>query len=222
MEALVARALLGNGSIQLSQLTGNESDAATPVLAVGRDADSGTRLGTFAESGFGVFTLPIQFQVDLNGGGSVTNLEYYPTETINGTFYDLGQGGYSSGGNVATALNAPGSQNVVNSGIGVSAGCWLIGYLGINDAANVNGGNNNLTYNGVAYSANGVAEGTYTFWTYEHLMYRTSLADGGGLFPKTIADQLASQIKNTDAVQSGLLLGSMKVSRTVEGGVITR
>ena len=200
----------------MGMLTGNSADDSTPVLAVGRDADSGTRLDAFAESGFGVFTLPIQFQVDINAG-VVTNLEFYPAQTINTVFYDLGQGGYSGGGSVATALNTPGSQYVTNATIGVSGGCWMIGYLGVNDAAGVNGGSNNLAYNGVAYSTNSVAEGQYSFWSYEHLMYRTSLAGD----QKTVADQIATQLKNTDAVQSGILLPSMKVTRQVEGGVIT-
>jgi len=215
MTSLLAQALLSNGRVRLSQFTGVEADA-TPVLAVGRDADSGTRLCAFADSGFGVFSLPVQYQVDISAG-AVTNVEFYPPQTINGDFYDYGQGGYSGGGSVASALNATNSSSVVNPGLTISNGCWMVGYLGVNDASGVNG-NNNLTYNGVAYSTNAVAEGTYTFWAYEHLMYRSSLAGD----QKTVADKIATQIKNTDASVSGILLPLMKVSRTVEGGVVTR
>ena len=47
-------------------------------------------------------------------------------------------------------------------------------------------------------------------------MYRPTLTGN----TKTVADQIASQIKTTDAVQSGVLLSTMNVSRAVEGGVI--
>ena len=93
----------------------------------------------------------------------------------------------------------------------------LIGYFGTSDAASVNGGNNNLTYNGVAYSATAVQEGQYTFWSYEHLMYRPSLAGT----QKTVADQLAQQILTADATVAGILIPTMHVSRSVEGGVVT-
>ena len=38
---------------------------------------------------------------------------------------------------------------------------------------------------------------------------------------KTVADQLANQIKTTDATVSGVLLSMMHVSRTTEGAVVT-
>jgi len=220
MTTLLAQALLANGHVPLSQFSGNPADASTQVLLVGRDADSGTRVVSFAEPAFGVFSLPVQFQVDLTGT-TVTNVEFYPTQTINGTFYDLGQGGYSGGGNVKTTLNGTGSASAPTP---YGTGCWLVGYLGINDANGVNGGANNLTYNGVAYGAtiaaghDAVVSGQYTFWSYEHLMYRNSLT---GNF-KTVADAIAAQITTTDAAQSGILLGDMgTTSRTVEGGVVT-
>ena len=61
MTPLQAKALLGSGVLPLSMLTGNSSDSTIDVLAVGRDQDSGTRLDAFAESGFGIFSLPIQY-----------------------------------------------------------------------------------------------------------------------------------------------------------------
>ena len=93
----------------------------------------------------------------------------------------------------------------------------LLAYFGKNDANGVNGGNNNLTYNGVAYTDANIQEGKYSFWGYEHLVYRSTLTGNA----KTVADQLASQIKTTDATVSGLLLPTMHVSRTTEGAVIT-
>jgi hypothetical protein len=71
-------------------------------------------------------------------------------------------------------------------------------------------------WNGVAYSADNVREGKYTCWSYEHLMYRPTLSGSA----KTVADQIANQIKTADASVSGILLSTMNVSRSVEGGVI--
>lgn len=214
MTDLVAQALLGAGQIPLSQVTGLNADESTPVTAVGRDEDSGSRLNTFAETGFGIFSAPFQYQVLVSGtpgpSGTITNVIPYPSNTVNGVNYPVGHSGYSSGGTIAGVMGTPGSF--------AATGGWLISYLGINDAATaVANGAATMTHNGVAYSTTGVQEGEYTFWGYEHLLYRSSLSGN----PQTVANQLVTQIHDVDAVQSGLLVTSMNVGRTVEGGVIT-
>jgi len=214
MTPLAAKAMLGSGVLPLSLLTGTATDSSIDVLAVGRDEDSGTRLDAFAETGFGIFALPVQYAPTI-AGGVITGVAQYPANTVNNISYPVGQSGYSSGGTLATTLNTPiasGTQDTFKNPFA------LIGYFGTSDAANVNGGNNNLTYNGVAYSATAVQEGQYTFWSYEHLMYRPAYQHTTG---GNVADQLAQQILTQDAVQAGILLSTMHVSRTVEGGVIT-
>ncbi len=216
MTALLAQAMLAAGAIPMSQFTSNPGDANTFVYAVGRDADSGTRLDTFAESGFGIFSQPYQSFIWIDSNNTVTNMTAFPTNTIDGVFYGPGNSGYSSGGSVATALIASNSINAIQQDFG--QGGWLIGYVGISDGATAtNGGAAWMTYNGVPYSTNAVAQGQYSFWSYEHMMYRSSLSGT----PKTIADQIATQIRTADATQSGILLPSMQVSRKVEGGVVT-
>jgi hypothetical protein len=215
MTPLQAKALLGSGVLPLSLLTGTASDSTIDVLAVGRDEDSGTRLDAFAESGFGIFSLPNQYQPTIPTGSSViTGIALYPVNTVNGITYPIGQSGYSSGGTLATTLNTPVASGTLDTFNNKFA---LIGYFGTSDAANVNGGNNNLTYNGVPYTVTNVQEGKYTFWSYEHLMYRPTLSGT----QKTVADQLAQQILTADATAAGLLISSMHVSRSVEGGVVT-
>lgn len=209
---LLARAVLTGGA-PLSMFTGTAADSTVYVYAMGRDEDSGTRLTAFAESGFGVFGSPLQYEATISSG-TISAIAAYHAQTILGISYAAGHSGYSSGGTLATTLNTPIAAAARDS---LNSKFALIAYFGKNDANGVNGGNNNLTYNGVAYSDDNVREGKYTFWGYEHLMYRSTVAGN----TKTVADQIASQIKTTDAAASGVLLSTMHVSRSTEGAVIT-
>lgn len=208
---LLARLLLASGA-PLSMFTGTTADDAIYVYPLGRDEDSGTRLDTFAESGFGIFSSPIQYQPTVTSG-AITAIAPWPANTVDGLSYPVGHSGYSSGGTLATALNTPVAIGTTDS---FGDKIALVGYFGISDAASVNSGNSNLTYNGVAYSAAAVQEGKYTFWSYEHLMYNSTFSGTA----KTVANQIANEILTTDATVSGVLVGAMNVSRTVEGGVI--
>jgi hypothetical protein len=212
--SLLARALLSAGTVPLSQFTGASGDSTIDVDATGRDEDSGTRLDTFAESGFGVFGSPLQYDPTV-AGGVITSIAPWPANTVDGIAYtQLGHSGFSSGGSLATALNSP-----VNTGATDPFGnkFLMLGYAGLSDAVNVNGGNNELMYNGVPYSAANVQQGRYTFWSYEHLMYRNTLAPAS----ITVAQLIAQQILTQDATVSGVLVGSMQVSRRVEGGIVS-
>lgn len=209
---LQAKLLLAAG-LPMSMLTGDSADSDVYVYPMGRDEDSGTRLSEFAEAGFGVFNSPIQYQ-PTTAGGEITAIAPWPATTILGFSYPAGHSGYASGGTLATNLNTPVAASAVDS---FNSKFALIAYFGVNDANGVNGGANNLKFNGVAYSEAAVREGTYACWEYEHLMYRDTLTGNA----KTVADQIADQIITTDAVQSGVLLSTMHVSKAVEGGVIS-
>jgi hypothetical protein len=210
--SLLAQVLYGTGQIPLSQITGLNSDEGIALTALGRDENASVRLVAFAETGFGIFTPPFQYQAVISGtpgpGGTVTGANPWPTNTVNGTAYPVGHSGYSTGSALAAALNTPGSL--------AATGGWFIGPLALNDALTVNLGAT-LSYNGVPYSPAAVQEGQYTFWSYTHWFYRTSYNGN----PKTVADQIATRILNFDSVQSGLLLSSMNVGRTGEGGEVT-
>ena len=218
----LAQALWLNGSLPLALFTGNNADENTLIFAIGRDADSGTRLTTFAESGIGVFTAVEQW-VPTNSSGiisaknsaAMTGQELYPQETINTILYTQGHGGYSSGGDVAAVLKFTGNSLA-------AVGGYYLSYVGISDANNaLAGGATELQWNGVSYSTNAVQEGRYTFWGYEHLDYRSDYGTVSSL-GKQVADQIAGDILATDApASSGLLLGSMNVSRATDGGLVT-
>jgi hypothetical protein len=235
MTTLQAQNLLAGG-LPLKQFTGNVADENIGVVVLGRDPDSGTRLCTFAETGFGIFNAPLQFMPsdtaaitgsqglgDGSGAtttGTISSLVPAPARTVDGSSVALGQAGYFSGGNLAKDLGRP-----INATLNIGDGSnpvFLVGYLGTSDAATAIGeGGTALTYNGIAESANNVENGLYTFWSYEHLMYRstfhTSNANGFA-----VANIIASDITNTDAAASGQIgLSSMTVGRQVEGGPVT-
>lgn len=206
----LAQVVWGNGSSALSLFTGQNADESVNIFAIGRDPDSGTRLTAFAESGIGVASGVIQYQPTISGT-AVTSQIPWPISTVNGITFAEGNGGYASGGTLAGVM-----RNTSLAGIGG----YYVTYLGLADATTATaatgtgaGPAKELTYNGVPYSLTAVQEGQYTFWGYEHLMYKTTLAG----VKKTVADTLANQIINVD---SPILLSSMRVSRQTDGGLV--
>jgi hypothetical protein len=219
---LQVQALL-TGGLPTSQFTGSSADESGFTVAIGRDEDSGTRICAFAEGGYGVNTLAVQYQPTISSG-VITNLVPWPANTVNGTLYPLGDSGESSGGTLATDLSA-------TVGAGNSAGATdVVGYLGESDAASaVAAGGRYLTYNGQSFGAGAglagsdanyyraIQEGKYTFWSYEHLLYKQSLSGG----PLTFAGKLYTQIHDTDAIGTGVKVSTMAVGRSAEGAVVT-
>jgi hypothetical protein len=93
---------------------------------------------------------------------------------------------------------------------------YYVSYMGLSDATSaITGGAKELTYNGVLYSLDNVKNGLYTFWCYEHLMYKNTLAG----VKKTVADTLATQIETVDAP---IKLNEMRVGRQADGGLVTQ
>ena len=203
----LAQTIFSLGSVPESNFNGNPL-STTNVFVVGRDNLSGSRYVTFAETGFGINSFPSQNEVVANAAGTAV-ASITPVS---------GPTGYSSGGLVATALNLTGSDAAGVTGAGPG---WLIGYLSASDAQSVNGGANNLTYNGVAATTAGTViaanlqNGVYSLWGYEHFYTLTTLAGVAA----TTATSVATQLTNTDAADfgAGVLIGSMNVSRTGDG-----
>jgi len=188
--------LWGNSYIPLAMITGDVADQATFVYATGRDPESGTRITAMAEIGYGVFAAVQQMQPTI-ASGSVTAVNLWPQGT-----YAEGNGGYSSGSSVKTAIEANAFAN--------SNG--LISYLGSSDWT-ANG--KELSYNGVLYSADNVEEGKYTFWGYLHQMRHPSLS---GTTLEFYDDLLgAVQTDTTWLVK----VSDMQVIRAADGGLIS-
>jgi hypothetical protein len=165
-----------------------------------------------ADSRYGINTFVQQYQPT---GNPITSIALWPAATVNGISYPVGDSGYFGGAGVAGALSTPNSV----------ANTWFIGYLGINDAATVNSGLNNLEFDGHPYTAGTVDRGEYTFWGYEHFLYRgpslPSPLAGIGL---TVATHLQNQILTHDASVSGILINSnvQQFHRDSDGGGLIR
>lgn len=196
-----AKELISAGFVNLSLLTGNSADAGVNVVLSGRNNDSGTRLVTFAETAFGQSASPLQYSLTTSGGFITAAALFSP-----------GSNGENSGGTLATKANTIPAVGLRVSGKPII----VVTYLGVSDATSVNGGANCLTYNGVGVSnitSGGVLSvlgsglgtliqnGEYTFWGYEHMLYRTTYAGVGA----DAANAVATQIGTVDALAAGLL-----------------
>lgn len=200
MSPLQAQLLLAAGELPLSLFTGVASDSAYDVILLGRNTDSGTRLDAEAEPGYGFGQSENQYQTV---GSPITSL------------VNVGDNGYASGGTLATAL-----KTSITGGTLDDSGhpFILVGYLGRSDKNTaVAGGAVVLKYagNDGTVDAN-IQNGLYTFWAYEHAYYKSGL----GTVKQNAINLYSNQLRLTDAIQSGILLSSMGVSRSVEGGVV--
>ena len=74
-----------------------------------------------------------------------------------------------------------------------------------------------LKYNGVDYSAAAVQNGQYTFWGYEHIMYRAAAV---GTLAETVALDLQAQVLGTNLNPLNVNLADMVVGRSNDGGLV--
>jgi hypothetical protein len=120
--------------------------------------------------------------------------------------------GYSSGSGLVAQLNT----NTVES--------W-IGYLGLPDANNVNGGLNIIGYNGMkpylgspgAPDWSPITKGLYSFWGYEHLFARTTAPANVTNFRTALANEIDLDLQTST---TAIPISSMLVLREDDGGVI--
>ena len=99
----------------------------------------------------------------------------------------------------------------------------MVSYMSVNDAdaTALPNGAVELRYNGVLLGNTGgnyntatiLTEGDYSFWCYEHVMYRS----GTPAAVSAVADTVANQIRNVDAP---VFLSSMKCLRATDGSVV--
>jgi hypothetical protein len=240
-----AASLFTNGFLPQASFTGTNNgttDQTDTFYLVGRNEDSGTRIGALAESQFGVTAAPQQWILgndsnDLSGSWSVatstgtatgSGVAPYPANAILGqepqiSWSPAGHSGYASGGNVQAALNIPstGTNGVPPLGDFNTLTAYFIGYLGLTDG---NSAITNahpataLTYNGVAFTNKAVANGSYTFWTFEHA-YRlnSGYTTGQSNVVNAIADNIYG--RDADAIYSS---GTVTYAEsTVGSGVYT-
>lgn len=170
--------------VQLSVFTGLSTDASGRVLATGRNDGSGTRAVYLIETGYGAATtVNGQFKLGVNGSNGITSagstgdvaniLQLWPISDAadannNSTLWGVsanGNGGYFSGGNVATLLSldtsavrvyGPTGAELTAGGTYVSTATTgprqisVVSAIGTSDGLTViNGGGDVLAYNGV-------------------------------------------------------------------------
>lgn len=140
--------------------------------------------------------------------GAVTSVSI----TNGGTNYGAGTTITFSGGGGTGAAATP----VIDASGTITGATITSGGSGYTSAPTIAfRGGATLTWNGVAYSPDAVRNGQYTFWSYQLLYHRSGYASAA------IAAQLAKQIRDVDAASAGILLPTMNVERTVEGGDVT-
>ena len=182
-----ARNLIPAGTLAGSFM--NPTASGTAYL-VGRDSMSGTRLTTFAETGYGAVKGAAQYApgktttavTDINDANLVKAIST-PIKSL-GLLTDGTAGGYGSGGDLCKAIS-----NTLDASL---AGKFLIGYAGTADSDSssqgILNGAEELAYNGVAlgkytgstFNYNDwslVRNGVYTFWGYEHMYTTKTLND---------------------------------------------
>ena len=227
-----ARQILLNGGLPKVVFTGNTSDTNSFFWPIGRNIDSGTRLGTFAETGLGVLSAVKQFTVNTTNSIYLTIIE-----SIDGiSSGTAGNSGYSSGGTLCGFLTNSyasgsafqyGTVSTTNSATAIAGATnsskysnnYLLGYAGVSDAnGKVGGGLIELAYNGVNFSQTAVENGQYSFWGYEHIYLNasadTAVLDFGSALGTFISAETDVQLSPNCSINN------MQCGRNVDGGTI--
>jgi hypothetical protein len=187
-----ANVLLSSGATDLSFFTGNPADFGSPVVAVGRNIGSGTRVNELLDTLYGVGKSVIQYAVSPTYTAGVLVKAVSTTPITDAAIVSIANDGFDSGGGVAATLN-------MTKG-GTALTTIPIGYLGLNDAITVQAlnadgvsapaGGNYLSWNGVLYSDAAIENGSYDLWGHEHLFTGSTTSATGA----TVASKLLAQI----------------------------
>jgi len=139
----------------------------------------------------------------------------------------LGNGGESSGSSLRGFTNKVLTASAYQTEDGSANGGFLLTYLGVSDATTVLPGGSGagaapaveLSFNGVPFSTNAVQQGSYSFWGYEHVLYRSTQ---GGI-QKTFGDNLSNQILSlsTASLSPNVAISDMAVQRGGDGSPIS-
>ena len=240
--------LIGGG-LALNQFTGTPADQAIFVQMVGRDHDSGTRIGYLFDTQYGKYFSSVlqnipngstvgatQFASQSAGSGVISTLSPWPVETVLGENRAAGNEGFFSGGTVASVLNRD---------CDTSQGNYIISFLGFGDSPNVNPGAGYSYTDGVGNavtitpSQNALTFDGYYPGTPAHPFGPPYVNVEQGIYTawgyehflyattfsgtaKTVADQIATQIKSeADFGGVGDLLSRMNCSRATDGAPVT-
>lgn len=204
------------GSIQKSGFTGNSADNQK-VLAMGRNALSGTRIIALSETKYGPFTPVVQYGTNSDSATAATSGSA-PSASVT-ILKNVGDGGFTSGSGLRAYMNATSSSVTVDDVAAQNVA--LVAYMSIADADSVapiiSSGSSKtgigLTYNGVAYTYDNVRNGAYSFWSYERLMGASDEGSDGAAFRTSLATAIDGQLSTSSTNNVGIKLSQMNVTR---------
>jgi hypothetical protein len=211
----------GNGKLDLSFFTGSST---TPVYAVGRYPLSGTHQGCVTDSGYPTFGAMTQWALSADGSTTpgLASTDSNPPPDPGNQWLPITTNGYFTGGNVAKAIE-------FSSQTGNLAPA-AIGYVGWADAQKLTGANGDgpISWNGQnpgvvgSWNTNGVINGSYLLWNYEHLYVADS--DKGtwvdGTFGPGLIDSIQYEIKKASP-RTACVESEMNVYRNSDGADVT-
>jgi hypothetical protein len=229
------RALLTTGFQPRSLFTGNAAHTDF-VFAVGRNDLSGTRTAAFAETGYGITNPVYQYVAKTFEGNTITVLQLADTSaTYASTVWGqniAGNGGYASGGDVATAFGSTTASTSIQDETGeelVEAGpISLVTWCGVGDAATAKTANGIVCgYNGVTLDLAGasntlstadkakIANGSYTAWSWERMFRKSSASADVVTAYGNIKGAIGAVIGS-----AGMRTSEISVKRATDGGVV--
>ena len=184
-----------SGGTKLALITGNTADTKF-VYVTGRDNNSGTRVNTLADTGYGIRTLVRQTIIGGSSGAP--------------TLSSLSNNGQSSGGTLATTMTLTGSATAPDT-INGGTGWYAIAYVGMYDAdVAIAGGAAGLTLNGVAESTTAIQEGQYSFWGQEWLYQNPTLSSAASTVNTKLVTAIPVHVDGTHEIS----LASMNASKS--------
>lgn len=229
-----AQLLYKVGQLPLSFFTGNSADETSYVYPLTRDPGSGSRLIALAETGVGVKTAITTYKPTVSGATADTSGNFVHG-TISDAPYDpnTGNGGpalYPAGPITSTGLYDPlagdtgypsfGTKDQTGllaaiTSVPTDSNAFYVTYLDATDAAEAEAaGAEELTWNGVSANATGgVAEGLYTFWSYEQLFPSPSIG--------SVQSSFANAVKAAFPAHASVPISSVHVTRSVDGGPLS-
>ena len=202
-------ALWKTGTLPIALFTQDTSDLTT-VIATGRNNGSGTRATILAETRYGAFTNVVQYNATYAGGRS----DAYPTGKLL-AISEFGNSGNSSNSGVRELLTRS-AQDLTFGGEAFDG--LFVSYLTISDANSaITEGAQAMKYNGVAFSAANVKNGSYTLWGYQQF-YRDSDATAQQItFDEAFRAAIPATLDGVNAIP----LTEMPVNRSGgDGGLV--
>jgi hypothetical protein len=208
-------ALWKTGTLPIALFTRDTTDPTT-VIATGRNNGSGTRATILAESKYGAFTNVVQYNATYSG----TRTDAYPTGRLL-AISAFGNSGNSSNSGVRELLTRSSNDLTFDAGQGDGPQPFdglFVSYLTISDANSaLTEGAQAMKYNGVAFSADNVKNGSYTLWGYQQFYLDNDSTAAEDTFDAAFRTAIPATLDGINAIA----LTDMPVNRSGgDGGLV--